>query len=459
MTTHYRGTASERIAEFSASFSPQDLPHCALLTVGRAIVDTVGVAIAGCGEPASNIAAGYANTEGGSRLVAAWGRPVPLSLSGAAFYNGIAAHVLDFDDVSSPLRGHPSVAMLPALLALGQARASQGLRLASAYVIGMEVMVRLARTMVSDHYTKGWHATATLGMLGATVACSHLLALSIRQTVNAIGLAVAQCAGTRASFGTMAKPFQSGHCNASALRATLLAEAGMDAASDALDGPQGFSMLYGNGESLAATLDDLGSAPLEILSSGLEIKKYPMCYAAHRAIDGMLDLRQEHEIDAANIAAIHVHSNHRAMVPLIHPQAQTGLEAKFSMPYAMAAATLDGQVRLASFTDEAVHRTAIRKLMEKVTTKEVLGHTTPRWNKIRVTLRDGRIYEKEVRTLRGSHESPLSNADLNKKWHDCLNYGCHADPQSTFFDRALEIETSSVASLMSCLPQLIGTAD
>lgn len=453
MMTPSSPTASEQIADFSTSFDYDDLAPAALLTVGRAIVDTVGVAIAGAGESASAIAADYVSKEGGTPAVTTWGQSVPFSLTGAAFYNGVAAHVLDFDDVSSPLRGHPSVAMLPALLALGQARGTQGRRLASAYAVGLEVMVRLARVLVSDHYTRGWHATATLGMLGATVACSHLLGLSARQTVNAIGLAVAQCAGTRANFGSMAKSFQTGHCNTSALRSALLAEAGMDAAADALDGPQGFAVLYGNGEPLAASLETLGKASPEIISSGLEIKKYPMCYAAHRSIDGVLDLRQEHGLEAEDIAAIHVQSNYRAMVPLIHPRAQTGLEAKFSMPYAMAAALLDGHVRLASFTDEAVQRNAIQALMKKVTTEEAAGAATPRWNRIRVTLRNGTVHGKEIRTLRGSHENPLSNGDLLEKWNDCLEYGGHADTQSRFFNQALAVETDTVATLMSLLPQ------
>jgi 2-methylcitrate dehydratase PrpD len=428
-------TSSEHIAQFTTSFDPEQVSADAKT------------------EPASRIALRYVqNNDSCTAQARLWGLSDACSVSGAAFYNGVAAHVLDFDDVSSPLRGHPSVVMLPALLALGQARSCSGRRLASAYVVGLEVMVKIARAMVSDHYTKGWHATTTLGLIGAVAACSHLVGLAATLTAHAIGLAFAQASGSRANFGTMAKSFQTGHCNASALRAVLLAEAGMDASLEALDGTQGFTKLYGNGESLRAELETLGAAPLEILNSGLEIKKYPMCYAAHRAIDGVLDLCREHAIDAATIASIHVLSNRRAMVPLIHPYATTGLEAKFSMPYAMAAAVLDHGVRLASFTDQAVQRPEIQALMKKISTEESDGPVTPRWNVVTITLHNGIVHEKEIRVLRGAHDKPLTDDDVLAKWQDCLQYGGFSYLGQQFFEDALNLGTTDIPSLMARLP-------
>ncbi|MVW79633.1 MmgE/PrpD family protein [Bordetella sp. 02P26C-1] len=459
MTDQTVTPAALRIAEFSAQFPVEHLTEAAIRTVGRAIVDTVGIGLAAVDEPASLTALRYVRSanpmtnspqaEGQGRL---WTHDESASLTDAAFYNGLIGHVLDFDDVSSPLRGHPSVVMLPALLALGASRRSSGIRLASAYAVGLEVMVKIARAMVSDHYARGWHASTTIGVVGAAAACSHLIGLSVEQTANAIGLAVAQASGTQASFGTMAKSFQTGHCNASALRAALLAEAGMDAASDALDGRQGFIKLYGNGESLDEQMENLGCAPLELVSSGLEIKKYPMCYAAHRSLDAILDLRRTLGFSAEEIAKIEVRSNYRGMVPLIHPGAETGLQAKFSMHYAMAAAAVDGYVRLASFTDEAVQRPAIRRLMAAVSTEEAQGASTPRWNVVSVTLRNGQRHEKEVRVLRGSHADPLSDAELQEKWTDCLNFGGYSDPDQRFFKAALSLERHDIASLTAAMP-------
>lgn len=446
-------TASRRIARFSCAFDARGLDSASLRQVGRAVVDTVGVALAGRAEPASRIVQQYvapraANDTGAT----AWGAGTALPVEEAALYNGVAGHVLDFDDVNSPLRGHPSIALLPPLVALAEARGLDGRRLASAYAVGFEVMVRLARAMVQDHYARGWHATTTLGGIAAAVACCHLLRLSEAQTVNAIGLAVAQASGSRVNFGTMAKSFQAGHCGASAARAALLAELGVDGSADALDGAEGFATLYGNGEDMAQALRGLGDTELELMRSGIEIKKYPMCYAAHRSLDGMLAMRAEHGLDANAVAAVHVRSNRRAMVPLIHDQPRTGLEAKFSMQYAMAAALLDGHVRLSSFTDAAVLRPAAQSLMERITCAEDDGPEMPRWNMLAVTLVSGSVLHKEIRQLRGSAACPLSDEELREKWRDCLAYAGATDNGDAFFASAMALDDTPVRQTMARLP-------
>jgi 2-methylcitrate dehydratase PrpD len=447
--------ASARIARFSCGFAADRLSPARLRQVGRAVVDTVGVALAGRAEPVSKVVWGYVRGRAGCAAAStAWGRSAALPVEDAALYNGVAGHVLDFDDVTSPLRGHPSIALLPPLLALAQARGLDGTRLAGAYVVGFEVMVRLARAMVQDHYARGWHATTTLGGIGAAVACCHLLGLTESQTVNAIGLAVAQASGSRISFGSMAKSFQAGHCGASAARAAVLAELGADGAPDALDGTGGFTHLYGQGEDLSQVLADLGQPDLELDRSGIEIKKYPMCYAAHRCIDGILDLRVERGLHADAVRAIHVTSNQRGMVPLIHDRPQTGLEGKFSMQYAMAAALLDGHVRLSSFTDEAVRRPAVQNLMRKVTRAEAEGPQTPRWNRLDITLASGEVLHKEIRELRGSSACPLTDEELRDKWRDCLRFAGAMDDGDAFFDAAMNLASMPVRDLMRRLPAL-----
>ncbi|WP_144640468.1 MmgE/PrpD family protein [Bordetella genomosp. 13] len=448
-------TVSRRIAAYACRFDPHSLDAAQRRQVGRALIDTVGVALAGHAEPASRLFYRHATARGGHDARAtAWGQRAPMPVEEAALYNGVAGHVLDFDDVNSPLRGHPSIALLPPLVALAEARGLDGRRLASAYAVGFEVMVRLARAMVQDHYARGWHATTTLGGIGAAAACCHLLGLPQAQTVNAIGLAVAQASGSRINFGTMAKSFQAGHCGASAVRAALLAELGVDGAPDALDGAEGFATLYGSGEDLMQALQGLGDDELELTSSGIDIKKYPMCYAAHRSLDGMLALRAEHGLVADAITAVHVRSNRRAMVPLIHDRPQTGLEGKFSMQYAMATALLDGHVRLSSFTDEAVRRPAAQALMPRITCSEDDGPQTPRWNTLAVTLADGTVLHKEIRQLRGSAASPLSDDELHEKWRDCLDYAGADGDGDAFFDAALTLDDAPIQRLMARLPRL-----
>ncbi|MGB3432876.1 MmgE/PrpD family protein [Achromobacter sp.] len=446
-------TAAIAIARYAAAPAAAGTYAYLSREVGRALIDTAGVAIAGRLEPVSAIALKYGASTGGAAEAQVWGRREMLSPEAAAFCNGVAGHVLDYDDVSSPLRGHPSIALLPPLVALAQARGLSGAQLVDAYAVGFEIIVKLARAMAHEHYAKGWHATTTLGTVASGVACARLLNLSERQTVHAIGIAVGQAAGTRGNFGTMAKSFQAGHCAASGLRAALLAELGMDAAIDALDGPQGFMRLYGQDEPLAPVLAGLGSEPPELASSGIEIKKYPLCYATHRSLDGILDLRREHRLTAQDVESVHIVSNHRGMVPLIHDRPGTGLEAKFSMPYAISAALLDGKINFASFTDQAVQRPEIQDLMPRITRHEDEQPSTVRWNRLLVRLRSGQTLKKEVRQLRGSKELPLSEEALREKWRDCLQHGGvrPADGEA-FFDQALRLERLPVRRLMALLP-------
>lgn len=416
-------TASDRIAAFAAGFDANRLSSQHLRQVARALIDTVAVAVAGRHEEASVIALDYARGRQAPLMASAWGVGMRLPVEEVALYNAVAGHVLDFDDVTSPLRGHPSVVLLPPLLALAEACGKSGRELAASFTVGFEIMCRLAKAMVSDHYAKGWHSTSSIGTIGATVACAHLLGLRHEQIVNAIGIAVAQTAGSRENFGTMTKSFQAGHCGAAAVRSTLLAQRGFTGAAGALDGEYGYMALYGNGEDLLAQLDLLGSPVLEIESSGFEIKKYPLCYATHRAIDGILDLRQEHNLTLDQVERVEIVANHRALVPLIHPRPQSGLEAKFSMQYAVAAALHDGHVRLASFLDDAVRRPEIQRFLSRVEATEEQGPAFPRWTRLRIVTTNGRPVEKLVTRLRGAADCPLSDAELIEKAEDCFTYG------------------------------------
>ena len=436
--------AAERIAAFSAGFRREHLTRDLVQACGRALLDTYAVALAGRNEEASRMALTYARRSGlpaPGRASRDWGTGEMLPLELAALSNGVAGHVLDYDDVTSPLRGHPSVALLPALVGLAEAIDADGAELACAYVAGFEVICKLSKAMAVRHYARGWHSTSSIGTIGAAVACARLLQLDARQTVHGIGLAVSQAAGSRANFGTHAKSFQAGHANAAGLRAALLASEGFDAAAGALDEAFGYMDLYASGESLSAQLETLGEAPLELVSSGIEVKKYPLCYATHRALDGVLDLRQAHGLTLADVAAVHVRTSAGALTPLIHQRPQTGLEAKFSMQYAMTAALLDGRVGLSSFTDEAVRRSQVQAFFRQVTSDDAAtGATFPRWSEIALELHNGQRLHRRVDLLRGSAEAPLSLQELRAKVQDCLAWGQARVDVDRLFSGALSID-------------------
>jgi 2-methylcitrate dehydratase PrpD len=429
-------TASEQISAFVAGFDSSTLSDELVHLVARAFIDTVAVAVAGQHEPAARLALAYASEQGLPERGAAsiWATGDTLPPESAALVNGVMGHVLDYDDVNSPLRAHLSIALFPALTALAEQTGATGRQLSVAYVVGHEVACKLALRMVGDHYARGWHSTASVGTLGATAAGAHLLGLPAEQTVSALGLAVAQTAGTRANFGTMAKSFQAGLPGAAALRALGLARLGFTASPAAIDGPEGYLTLYADGadrEDIRADLDQLGREPLELETIGIEVKKYPLCYATHRALDGLLDLRRAHSFTLADVDGVEVETNYRGLEPLLYDQPRTGLEGKFSMPYAVAAAIADGDVLLSSFEDAAVQRPQIQAFLPRVRAVEASGPDLPRWAHVVVRLTDGRVLEQRVDALRGGAELPLTDEQLRAKAADCFrSAGAASDPDA-----------------------------
>ncbi|WP_422678171.1 MmgE/PrpD family protein [Blastococcus brunescens] len=217
-------TASERIADFVVTVDPAATAEETVHAVARAFLDTFAVAVAASGDPVDAVLRGYAT--GSTGPASLWAGTGTATTEHAALVNGAVGHVLDYDDVNSPMRGHPSIALLPPLVAAAEAIGADGRRLSAAYAVGFEVIVKLSRACALDHYARGWHSTTTIGLLGATAAVAHLTGLPRDAVRDALGLSVAQAAGTRQNFGTMAKSFQAGACGVAALRSVALAGEG-----------------------------------------------------------------------------------------------------------------------------------------------------------------------------------------------------------------------------------------
>jgi len=447
-------SAGELIADFLAELAPALVAPEALETARRTMLDTLAVAIAARHEPASLISLEYANGHIAPSMARVWSNGGLLPLELAAFINGVMGHVLDYDDVTSPMRGHPSVALWPALLAVGEARGVTLANLLTAYVAGFEVICRISHAVAADHYARGWHSTSTIGVIGAAAALAHMARLSREQCIGALGLAIAQSSGTRQNFGGMAKSFQAGHVGSAAVRALLLAERGFTAPAGTLDA---FSTLYSDGRPLGEHFETLGTQPLEIQASGIEVKKYPMCYAAHRAIDGIIDLRTSNsDVELGAVQQITVTGSHGAFAPLIYDAPQSGLEAKFSLPYGIATALADGNVGFCSFNDAAVRRPEIQSFLPLVRKQEAEGGLFPRWVELDIHLRDGRRLHRRIDDLRGSAKLPLSDMELLDKARDCLTFG-GAPPGSE--QRLCHILRASLdqpgaALLDQCLPHV-----
>ena len=282
----------------------------------------------------------------------------------AAWINGTAAHALDYDDVA--LRGHPSAVLVPAILAEGQSLKASGAQMATAYVAGYEVWADLQRRDPQQHHEKGWHPTGIFGAIGAAAACASLRGLDAEKATTAIALGASQSAGLVSNFGTMAKPFHAGRSAHAGVIAARLAAAGFTASPDALEHPLGFLAAVSPKGNVDRSSPTQAGRDWSILTQGLSVKKYPLCYCTHRAIDGALDLLRDQKIGPADVKAITVSTSRRNTKILRNSRPQTGLEAKFSMQFAMASAIAAKRVGLAELTDTFVLRKDIQALMPKV---------------------------------------------------------------------------------------------
>ena len=436
--------ATSMIADFVVKSRWEECPTLAVETARRAILDGLGVMLAGSVEPAARLVQTVAEAEGGQPLCTVVGTGRRTGAVWAALCNGTAAHALDFDDTNFVMMGHPSAPVLAAALAAGELALADGQALLHAFLIGFEVETTLAAAINPAHYDHGWHATCTLGTLGAAAAAARLLGLDAQQTRMALAVAASQASGLKENFGTMTKPFHAGHAARSGALAALLAREGWTASEQALEGPQGFVKVLGAGKHDLDGLVTLG-APWKILASGVAVKPYPSCACTHSIIDSTLELRRVHGLRPEDVTAITVGVN--ALVPkiLIHSDPSTGLEAKFSAEFSAAAALVDGIVGISTFRDEKIQDPAIRELMRRV--RVVVDPGVPGdfehhvWTRVTIRLTDGRALEIGPREVPGHPSKPLTMDALREKFGDCAGLVLPADRLASVRAMVEEIDT------------------
>lgn len=414
---------TEHLAEFVLSTRSSDLPEALMEAAAFACLDTVACALIGVPEPCADLAWRWVQEQGGHERATLWGRRLRTSVPEAAFANGVAAHAIDFDDALPTLRGHPSTTLVPVAFAVAEDSQSSGQDVLAAYLIGLELCGKLGAAMGAGHYLGGWHTTSTIGVIASTAVAARLWNLDPLTLRTAWGIAASQASGLVRNFGSMTKPFHAGHAARCAVQATWLAKNGYSADTTIFDGKGGFFATYskGDGDALADLPAKLGQ-PWEIQQPGVYVKRWPCCYANHRPIGGLMSLVAQHGIRAEEIEWIEIGFLPGADAALINTDPQTGLEAKFSIEYVAAALLLDGDITLASFSDEMVQRPAARQLMKKVLRCPIAadGIYSGLVGYADVDIRTSRgKFSVRVDKTPGSPEWPLSIADRNAKFLDC----------------------------------------
>jgi 2-methylcitrate dehydratase PrpD len=446
---------AEELARRSSALRFEDLPAEAVHWAKVGILDTVGVTVAGSAEPCAQILGRAIAPAGGASVV--FGSADRTGVLDAALINGTAAHALDFDDCNNTLGGHPSAPILPALFALADERPTDGRAFITAYVAGFETECKLALGVNFHHYSKGWHATATLGVHGAAAAACHLLRLDARRTTTAIAIASSLASGIKANFGTMTKPLHVGHCARNGLFAARLAEQDFTANAEAFEHSQGFLDVF-NGPGTYDTARILAhwGAPFDVVTPGIAIKQYPCCGSTHPALDVMLDLVRRHDLRPTTVARIECWTHARRLEHTNRPDPQSGLEAKFSVQYCLARALTDRAIRVNHFEGEAFRDPAVRAVLPRI---QAAAYDTTQFPadkhfgaEVKVTTTDGRVLTGKIDEALGrTSENPLPPERLREKFENCVTRVLPAATARALADAIERLDTLADMRTLSAL--------
>jgi 2-methylcitrate dehydratase PrpD len=399
------------ITERARWLSLDDLEPRAHTAARHCLLDWFGVALAGAQEPI---------TEALARVVGDAPGPVPLvgrrervGGLGAALVNGASSHALDFDDMHPLMSGHPSAAIIPALLAAAHDDGASGADLITALVAGVEVACLMGETMNPSHYEAGWHATGTLGTFAAAAATVHLLRGDDASLHRALSLAATQAAGLKAMFGTMAKPLHAGKAASNGLLAARLALAGVTARPVPLTGPGSFAALY------ADTNGWHPPAERALAIEGVLFKYHVSCIATHASIDNALSLRRTHAVDPRDVHDVEVRVAPELQTVCNIASPETGLEAKFSLRATTALALLGEDMGdPATFEDVTIRRpelVALRDRIRVVLDPTVAGH--PTWAAMRLRTTAGTEMATETDVGGPEQNLALREERLVEKFH------------------------------------------
>lgn len=388
----------------------ETLPAEAIEAAKHCLLDWLGVTIAGSSEPLSLMLREDALADGGNPQATLIGTGHRVTAKQAALVNGAASHALDYDDVVLTMNGHPSVPVLPGLLALAEWRGAPARDILTAFVAGFEMESRIGLLVMPAHYSIGFHATGTLGTFGAAAACAHLLGLDQDQWQRTLAIAGAQAAGLKSMFGTMCKPLHAGKAAANGLFAALMAERGFTGNPEVLETVQGFAATQTTTVNVDRALAGLGEryAVRDTL-----FKYHAACYGTHETIEGVLRIKQANGLTAADVDAIDltVPQSHLNMCNIQRPE--TGLEGKFSLRFTAALALADGETDDQAFTDERVHRPHLVELRDRVSVAPAEGDWA-RGTAVTVHTKDGREFSEQVNLN-------IPAADLDLQWGRLAN--------------------------------------
>lgn len=462
---------TQELAQFIASADTAEIGDIGIDKAKKVITDTFAVILSGAGSEVAPPTLAFAR-QAGSGNVPAIGTSDRFSPPTSALVQGTFGAALDFDDVLSMMPGHPAAVIMPALMSQCDTGKVSGADFIDAYVVGLEVGSKLSQGVGLQHYFRGFHATGTIAIFCAVASLARLHRLSERETSMALSIAASTASGLQANFGSMTKPLHSGWAAQAAVTAVMLVQSGFTASENALEADGGYLAAYGTDESDPAKVKPLLGSPWTIVEPGIALKKFPTCYATHRAIDALRQIEDRVGRIRGRVSNIRCRVAPKSLRPLPFMRPETGLQSKFSMPHALAAAVVFDELKIASFADEAVRNPELVALYDKIDAQEDIACTEgdPDFEKkssgtrgfvlVEVALDDGAVESARVDIPPGHPKRELSWADLEAKFADCAeSCGLHQRQASDAFSRLHALERQAdVATICEALVRVSGAA-
>jgi len=446
-------------AAFAQDVGFADIPAAALRIGTRCLLDGLGLFVAGSQEHSVQLLIEEAEQMGGrpdALLLGRGNEKVPAAM--AARVLGTAGHAHDWDDSQVSLDPthiyglltHPTIPPLTSALVMSQKLGGvDGKTFMLAFLTGFEVECKISEWMLPQHYVRGMHSSGTVGTFGACAAAAKLLGLTGDKLRSGLGIAASFAAGIRCNFGTMTKPLHVGRAAENGVTAALLAARGFTADPDALDGPWGFFAVQGGGVSAEKGSQGFGKV-WTIVEPGVSIKPYPCGVLTHPTIDLMLKLVTDYDVKPEDIDAVIVYAGTNILKPIRYPVADNHLQAKFSLPAALAMIALARKAGKREFSDEFVSSAPMQAMQRRISTEldpeiEKMGFDKMR-SRILIRLKDGRTVEGWAdERYRGGPENPLSDADVEAKVRSCCGGILEEKSQSVLIETAWSVERLSDA--------------
>jgi 2-methylcitrate dehydratase PrpD len=411
-------TVTDELAQFIRQTTYSDLPSDVIHQAKRCFLDWMGVTLGGCRSPLASILLELVQCSGGNQQSTIIGAGCKTTSLQACLVNGSASHALDYDDVHMGVLLHPSAPVIPVIMALGEAGHRNGRDVIEAFVVAYEIEAKLGLALGTKHYDRGWHATATLGRLGAATAAAKLLGLDHQQICYALGLAATQASGLRQVFGSMAKPLHAGKAAEDGLFSALLAQRNFTCSEDTLEGRFGFFHVLGQEDVRPELAVEKLGKPFEVMSN--TFKPHASCTLTHPAIDSALDIRRESHLDE-EIASVLCRVPKYTLDAAGQVAPTTGLAAKFSVYYCVALALLEGRTGEDQFTDSQVRRPELARVRALVTA-EVVPSFSNTEAEVVVRTKDGREFKAHTTKPKGDPSNPISDEELGAKFRSLTSF-------------------------------------